>query len=107
MALSSDDSRPVGISIRDAYRAIRAWYQANADFDSDPQMAEHAAASKAYVLSLPSAEKATRDEMIDALRRVIYRDLEWAYHQSDGKYKMAAYAEAAFKTEGVSPIAAD
>jgi len=107
MGLNSDDPRPVGISIRDAYHAIRAWYQANVDFDNDPQMAEHAAASKAYVLSLPSAERATRDEMIDALRRVIYRDLEWAYHQSDAKYKMAAYAEAAFKTEAVSPIAAD
>lgn len=107
MGLNSDDPQPVGISIRDAYRAMRTWYQANVDFDDDPQMAEHAAASKAYVLSLPSAAKATREEMIDALRRVIYRDLEWAYHQSDGKYKMAAYAEASFKAEGVSPIATD
>jgi hypothetical protein len=53
---------------------------------------------------MPPPERATREEMIDALRRVIYRDLEWAYHESDGKYKMAAYAQAAFDTEGISPV---
>jgi hypothetical protein len=42
--------------------------------------------------------------MLDALRRVIYRDLEWAYHESDGKYKMGDYAHAAFETEKTNPF---
>jgi hypothetical protein len=43
--------------------------------------------------------------MEDTLRRVLSRDLEWAYHESDGRFKMAAYAHAAFETVGVNPFA--
>lgn len=67
---------------------IRDWYQANIN-------RTEAAKSRPYIASLPPVEEATRDQMIDAMQRVISRDLEWAYHESDGKYKMAAYAHAA------------
>jgi hypothetical protein len=106
MALNRDDPRPDGISIKDAYAAIRAWYQANVDiYASDPQRGHHAVASKAYIESLLASDRATQKEMEDTLRRVLADDLEWAYHESDGRFKMAAYAEAAFETAGVNPFA--
>jgi hypothetical protein len=105
MGLDSTDPLPDGISIKDAYAAIRTWYQANVDVcASDPQRGQYAAESKAYVESLPPPDQATQEEMEDLLRRVLSRDLEWAYHQSDGRYKMAAYAHAAFQTAGVNPF---
>ena len=42
--------------------------------------------------------------MTDTLRRVLSRDLEWAYHESDGAYKMAAYAFAGLETAGEEPF---
>lgn len=105
MGPGSKNPRPEGISVRDAYRAIRSWYQANISrFGSDPEKGPHAEASKAYVASMPPPGKATHEEMLDALSRVIFKDLEWAYHESDGKHEMADYAHAAFATEGTSPF---
>jgi len=101
----SDDALPVGISPIDAYRAIRAWYQANTDrIALDPDRGGPAAAAKPYVDGMPAAEVATNEQMTDAFRRVLTRDLEWAYHDSDGSYKMAAYAQAACETAGIRPF---
>lgn len=95
MGLDTEDRLPVGISLEDAYAAVRKWYQANTDrLMSDERLGSHAAASKPYVDSLPPPDRASPDEMRDCLTRVIARDLEWGYHESDGSYKMAAYAHA-------------
>ncbi len=105
MGLDSDDPRPEGIALRDAYAAIRSWYQTNVDrFQGDPQRGEHAKAVRAYVASMPQPKNASRDDMLGAFRRVLMGDLEWAYHESDGKYKMAAYAQAAVDAAGVNPF---
>jgi hypothetical protein len=99
MGLEPEDPLPDGISLRDAYAAVRSWYQANVD-QADEQVARYAAAAKPYIEALPSADAASEDQMKDCLRRVIASDLEWGYHSSDGSYKMAAYAFAAFDTVG-------
>jgi hypothetical protein len=105
MGLDSDDERPDGISIEDAYKAIRSWYRANVDsYASDPQRGRYATDSKVYIESLPPRDRATPSEMEDTLLRVLSRDLERAYHLSDGQFKMAAYAQAAFETAGRSPL---
>jgi hypothetical protein len=79
MGLDSDDERPDGISIEDAYKAIRSWYQANVDsYASDPQRGRYATDSKVYIESLPPRDRATRSEMEDTLLRVLSRDLEIA-----------------------------
>jgi hypothetical protein len=58
MGIDSKNARPTGISVRDAYRAIRSWYQTNINrFGMDPQKAAHAEASKSYVGSMPSPER--------------------------------------------------
>lgn len=106
VGLSSDDARPVGIALQDAYAAVRGWYQANvARLATDPTRGIHAAAAKTFVASMPAPQNASREEVIDTFRRVIAGDLEWAYHESDGQYKMAAYAWAACDAAGIDPSA--
>ena len=101
MGLSSDDARPVGMAPRDAYAAIRSWYQANIDrLAADPDRGMSARAAKGYIASMPAPEGVTPDEIADACRRVISGNLEFAYHDSDERYKMAAYAFAALDAAG-------
>jgi hypothetical protein len=105
MGLNLDDPMPEGITFRDAYTAILGWYQANVGrYAADERAGDHAAAAKQYVDALPPAASASEDEMRDCFRRVIAGDLEWGYHCSDGRYKMAAYAEAAFDAAGEKPF---
>ncbi len=105
MGLEPDDQLPDGISLSDAYAAIRAWYQSNVDrFAADPDRGRYPEASKGYIASMPAPEDATLEQMVDAFRRVIAADLEWAYHESDGRYKMAAYATAACEAAGIDPL---
>jgi hypothetical protein len=67
-------------------------------------MGQHAANSKVYIESLPAPPQATLDTIKDTLRRVLADDLEWGYHESDGQFKMAAYAHAAFEAAGANPF---
>ena len=105
MGLNKDDPRPNGIALGDAYAAVRSWYQANvARAAADPDRGASAGAAKSYVASMPTPDVATREEMVDAFRRIIAGELEWGYHSSDGEYKMAAYAWAACDAAGIDPL---
>jgi hypothetical protein len=105
MGLDSSDSRPDGIAFGDAYTAIRSWYRANVGrFQADQKKGRYAMAAKKYIESMPEPASASRENMLDAFRRVLSGDLEWAYHESDGHYKMAAYAHAACEAAGVDPF---
>ena len=106
MALDTDDQLPEGISFKDAYAAVRAWYQANVDrLAAEGQRGPYPAAAKAYVESLPAPDDASESVMRNCLREVLCGELEFGYHDSDGKYKMAAYAHAAFDAVGKDPFA--
>ena len=106
MGLDPSDPLPDRISCEDAYAAIRTWYQANVDrYAMDLQKAQHVVASKSYVESLPMPDQATPDDIKNTLRQVLVGDLEWGYHESDGRFKMAAYAQAAFEAAGADPFA--
>jgi hypothetical protein len=104
VALEPEDPRPSGISVDDAYAVVRSWYQGNVEPLSNEGIAHYAAAAKPYVESLPPPGAATAEEMKDCLREVISNDLEWGYQCSDGRYKMASYAFAAFETAGEDPF---
>lgn len=106
MGLGSSDLLPDGISYKDAYAAIRTWYQANVDrYAMNPQRGRYAAESRAYIESCPTPDQATLDDIKKTLRQVLAGGLEWGYHESDGRFKMAAYAQAAFKAAGEDPFA--
>jgi hypothetical protein len=106
MGLDSSDTLPAGISYEDAYAAIRTWYQAHVDrYAMDPQWGGYPAESKAYIESLPAPGQATLADIKTTLHRVLTGGLEWGYHQSDGRFKMAAYAQAAFEAAGDDPFA--
>jgi hypothetical protein len=102
MSLNADDPLPMGISLMDAYAAIRSWYQANIDrLAADPNRGVYPKAATPYVRAMPARELVTDDEILDTFRRVLAGSLEFGYHASDGSYKMAAYALAASKAAGI------
>ena len=92
MGLSSSDPMPVGISLEDAYIKIQDWYQSN--------IAIAPSSSVSLIKFLPDVSTLTELEIRAVLGEIIYGNLEWAYHKSDGKYKMAAYAHAALESGG-------
>jgi hypothetical protein len=92
MAMDSNDPLPLGISPAEAYARIRSWYQANV-VRVEARHDEYAKKSAAYIRGMKAAPSAT--EMQDAFTQVLTGLLEWAYHESDGRYKMAAYASVA------------
>jgi len=98
MGLDTTDIIPA-IDFSSAYAAIRAWYQANSELLRG-RMAPCAYVdeSEALIHALPESlsdleTKAVFSEIISGL-------LEWGYHDSDGRYKMAAYAHGALETAG-------
>lgn len=101
MGLLSTDSLPTGIALTDAYSAIRTWYCAHAD-QALARGDEYGRGSAALIQALPAASAVSDLEIVAVLREVILGYLEWAYHQSDGRYKMAAYAHAALEKAGRS-----
>ncbi|WP_029215045.1 hypothetical protein [Kallotenue papyrolyticum] len=114
MGLDSSDPRPTGIALRPAYEAIRTWLQANASYlashpprdayrDFRPQIEK----SLPLIEVLPPSDSLSEVEIRTIMSEVIMGKLEWAYHQSDGKYKIAAYAHAALDHAGLSVILTD
>ena len=115
MGLAPDDPKPARITIREAYTKIKQWYQANAAqfSDSPPEeiraggvtiardFGSHAKACLDLVENLPEEQTLSDLEIRAVLAEVIAGKLEWAYHQSDGAYKMAAYAHAALEQAGL------
>jgi hypothetical protein len=99
MVLIPSDPKPVGIKPEDAYRAIRKWCKNNRGtllMRND----DYGKMSAALIDALPPVNKATPAEIWAIFGEVIYGNLEWAYHRSDGKYKIAAYAHAALEAAG-------
>jgi hypothetical protein len=94
MALDSKDPIPTGISAADAYAKLRTWYQAHVG-TVEARQDDYGKKSAAYIRAMKAAPSAT--EMQDAFKQVLTGLLEWAYHESDGRYKMAAYATAGSK----------
>jgi len=62
---------------------------------------EYAKRSKELIGALPPAPKLNDLEIRAVLGEVIYGYLEWAYHETDGQYKMAAYAHGALEAAGL------
>ena len=103
MGLNTNERKPADISLADAYEHIRQWYshsipllrQKMGDRDS-------AKKSAALIRALPPATQLSELEIRAVLGEVIYGYLEWAFTQTDGKYKMAAYAKGALENAGLS-----
>jgi hypothetical protein len=101
MALESTDPRPVGISLSDAYTAIRDWYQKHSDVNRHserPCDPSYCRGSTALIKALPPAENLPDLEKRAVLREIYFglrghSYLQWGFHKSDGQFKMGAYAE--------------
>jgi len=99
MGLAPSDPKPAKITIREAYERIRGWYQTNISHVSD--IDSRAKACLELVERLPEEGNLSDIEIRAVLLEVIAGKLEWAYHLSDGSYKMAAYATAALEQDGI------
>lgn len=111
MGLDPEGPKPSQITIREAYTKIRQWYMDNVfkflnrpdeeietkGFKIVGDFSAHARACLDLVNNLPEQHELSDIEIRAVLAEVIAGKLEWAYHQSDGDYKMAAYAYAALE----------
>jgi hypothetical protein len=96
MALNLEDQRPTGLSAQERYRRIRTWYQTNVSrFAAQTgDRSKYARLSADYIRDLPPPDSASPAQIEAVFKEVQGGRLEWAYHESDGQYKMAAYAGA-------------
>ena len=102
MGLGADDKKPAGMSLADAYKHIRQWYSHSIPLLQQKMGdRDYAKKSEALIRALPPVPKLSELEIRAVLGEVICGNLEWAYHQTDGKYKMAAYAHGALETAGL------
>jgi hypothetical protein len=93
MALNPGDVRPTGLSERERYQRIFTWYKANATKLAG-RNDDYAKRSSDYIRQLADPASASPAQIADTFKHVQTGLLEWAYHESDGQYKMAAYAGA-------------
>jgi len=93
MALNPDDLRPTDLSERERYGRIWTWYRANASRLTG-RTDDYAKRSADYIQQMPAPDSASAEQIAEVFRHVRTNLLEWAYHESDGHYKMAAYAGA-------------
>lgn len=93
MALNPNDPRPIGMPERERYRRIWTWYKANASRVAS-RTDDYGKRSYDYIRGLPDPDSASAAQIADAFKQVQTNLLEWAYHETDGEYKMAAYAGA-------------
>lgn len=100
MGLDLSDPKPEGISLQNAYIAIRDWYQSNVQ-QVVSKTDEYSQRSASLIKSLPAVNSISELEIRAVLGEVIYGSLEWAYHKSNGQYKMAAYAYGALEAAGL------
>ena len=99
MGLFPSDPLPQDISVTEAYTEIRNWCRRHAS--KPPHLcADYWAKSVRLIQSLPPADQLSELEQLAVLKEVFWGLLEWAYHESNGRFKMAAYAQAAYDTIG-------
>ncbi len=101
MGLHPDDQRPSNILLGRAYSAIRDWYRRSTHLIEGRQD-DYGRGSAALIRALPPATELCDLEFRAVFAEVICGYLEWAYHQSDGQFKMGAYAHAALDVAGAS-----
>jgi len=91
---------PDGISMRDAYAAVREWCTAHVDDSEVPTgLGER---SRALVAAMPAAQDATDVEIRAVFGELIGGNLAWAYRKTDGTHRMAEYAHAALRGANAS-----
>lgn len=99
MGLSPSDKLPKDIALSDAYAAIRSWYRTHIA-EAEQRGDEYGRRSAELIRRLPEVSRNSDLEQRAIMHEVIAGLLEWAYHQSDGQFKMAAYAHAALDKHG-------
>ena len=97
--MAPTDKELDGISLRDAYSAIRIWYQAHID-EPLKNGDVYRKNSAPLVRALPATSEMSDIEIVAVFAEVIAGRLEWAYEKCGDK--MAAYAKAALETKGRS-----
>jgi hypothetical protein len=90
-------------SSKKAYKAIRLWYQSHTAELSRlrPRTDGYIQRTIKFIEALPAPDRIDTLEIRAVFQEVIMGLLEWAYHDSDGKYKMGEYAKLALQGEGL------
>ena len=101
MGLGRNDKKPEAIALAYAYERIRRWASANVHSLEERLERKYTERYEALIAALPPACDASELEIRAVLGEVIYGNLEWAYHDTDGQYKMGAYAHGALEAAGL------
>ena len=94
---------PKGMSVKECYERIHNWHKKYGKGRVKEKYGRDDAYSRAYldlVDALPSANKATQEDMDFIFGEVISMLMEWSYHEEDGYViKIAAYAHFALNKQ--------
>jgi hypothetical protein len=93
------DPQPEGISVPEAYAAIREWYQRNI-FKIEARADDYAIKSARLIRALPESDSISLNEQQAILWEVRVGYLEWGYHEFLGRYKLSSIARAAVEAHG-------
>jgi hypothetical protein len=101
VALNPDDPTPEQVSAKAAYAAARIWFQSNKE--------RFPCSDKARLLIdlLPEPEDAWDSDMKAVFMEIVRGLLEFGYHESDGSYKIGAYAHAGLRSLGGEYLSAE
>ena len=95
MGLDSADKLPNGLSMKEAYAKIREWYTEHIPFMYEKLgKRDYSKNSEKLIAHLPMTKQVSDLEAKAILCEILNGNLEWGFHESDGEYKMAAYAVA-------------
>jgi hypothetical protein len=85
---------PEDMSLRDTYAAVRSWYQG--ELEKEPNERQIGGGwwewSKELIEALPEPGTATEGEMMFCFSQVSAGDLEFAFAETDGRFRMGTYA---------------
>jgi hypothetical protein len=85
---------PEDMSLRDAYAAVRSWYQG--ELEKEPHERQKSSEwwnmSKELIEALPEPGEATEGEIMFCFQQVSAGGLEFAFGGNDGRFSMGVYA---------------
>jgi hypothetical protein len=98
MGLNKNDKRPTNISLVEGYDHICNWYSKNIPLLKERTgNRDYVKKSEALIRTTPLSSEISDLEIRGVLGELIYGNLEWANHEMDSQFKMAAYAHSALK----------
>ena len=90
MGLTQYEAISTDIDLQETYKTVRRWYKKNIELAPSSNYGQ---TSRRLIRALKPASAVSAAEMNAVMGEILYGLLEWGFHSSDSKYKMAQYAK--------------